>query len=151
MRWPTNGPTSYYTLPPDRSDPPGNQASQGPQTQSAISGPALEKPLLDLGAVSAAYSSPVARYPEAGCPLSGEQNDLAPQTRAVGSTHVGSRLELVDLPENVLNTISRARASSTRHLYAFKWSVFSAWCATRGENPISCDISVILSYLARTT
>ncbi len=29
--------------------------------------------------------------------------------------------------QDVLNTISQARAPSTRHLYALKWSVFSAW------------------------
>ncbi len=50
-------------FPPDRSDPPGNQVSQGTQTQSAISGPTLEKLSLDLGAVSAAYSSPVTHSP----------------------------------------------------------------------------------------
>ncbi len=32
-----------------------------------------------------------------------------------------------DLPESVLNTISQARAPSTRCLYAFKWSVFSSF------------------------
>ncbi|XP_048019354.1 uncharacterized protein LOC125250684 [Megalobrama amblycephala] len=54
---------------------------------------------------------------------------------------------LVDLPENVQNTISQARAPSTRCLYALKWSVFSAWCTARGEDPSTCDISLILSFL----
>ncbi len=34
-----------------------------------------------------------------------------------------------------------------RRLYALKWSVFAAWCSTRGTDPISCDISLILSFL----
>jgi hypothetical protein len=50
-------------------------------------------------------------------------------------------------PENVLNTIEQARAPSTRCLYVLKWSVFSSWCQTRGEDPTKCDISVILSFL----
>ncbi len=99
MRWPTNGPNSSYTLSPDHSYPPGNQASQGTQTQSAMSVPALKKPPLDLRADSAAYSSPVFRSPEAGSPPSGEQNYLAPSARAVGSTRVGFRQDLVDLPD----------------------------------------------------
>ncbi len=40
---------------PDRSDPSGNQMSQGAQAQSASGGPALEEPSLDLRAVSAAF------------------------------------------------------------------------------------------------
>lgn len=132
---------------PDHSDPAGNQTSQGTQAQSASGGPALEKITLGFGAISAANDSTVAHSPEAGPPLSGEQNDLAPPARAVGSTPLGSRWESADLPESVLNTISQARAPSTRRLYAIKWSIFSAWCATHGEDPTMCDIPVILSYL----
>ncbi len=72
--------------------------------------------------------------PLAGSPLSGEQYDFAPSAGTVGSTCVGSRRESVDLHENFLNTISQARALSTRRLYALKWSVFSAWCTTRGKD-----------------
>ncbi len=50
-------------------------------------------------------------------------------------------------PESVLNTIYQARASSTRCLYALKWSIFSTWCTTRGTDPVVCDISLILSFL----
>ncbi len=47
----------------------------------------------------------------------------------------------------MLNTISQARAQSTRCLYALKWSVFSAWCTTHGTDPVVCDILLILSFL----
>ncbi len=77
----------------------------------------------------------------------GEQNNVASPSRAVGSAPLASRWELTDLPESVQNTISQARAPSTRRLYALKWSVFSAWCSTRGTDPFSCDISLILSFL----
>ncbi len=89
----------------------------------------------------------MAHSPEAGPSLSSEQDDLALPARAVGSAPLGSRWESVDLSESILNIISQARAPSTRCLYALKWSVFSSWCTTRGEDPVSCDISVILSFL----
>ncbi len=132
---------------PDHSDPSGNQASQVTQTQGPSGGPALEEPALGLRAVSAADSSPMAHSPEARPSLSSEQDDLALPARAVGSAPMGSRWESAYLPKSILNTISQARAPSTRCLYALKWSVFSAWCATRGEDPAPCDISVILSFL----
>ncbi len=132
---------------PNRSDPSGNQMSQGTQTQGPSGGPALDEPALGLRAVSAADSSPMSHSPEARPSLSGDQDDLAPPARAVGSAPLGSRRESADPPESVLNTISQARAPSTRRLYALIWSVFSTWCATRGEDPALCDISVKLSFL----
>ncbi len=90
---------------PNRSDPSGNQTNQGSQTQSPPSGPTLEEPALVLGAVSAANSSPVAHSPEAGPHLSGEQDDLAPPTRVVGSALLGSQRESIDLPESVLRSM----------------------------------------------
>ncbi len=47
----------------------------------------------------------------------------------------------------MLNTISEARAPSTRRLYALKWSVFSTWCLNRGENPSTSELAVVLSFL----
>ncbi len=37
--------------------------------------------------------------------------------------------------------------ASTRRLYAHKWRVFSSWCISRGENPISCPIPIICIFL----
>ncbi|KAL0204017.1 hypothetical protein M9458_002035, partial [Cirrhinus mrigala] len=72
---------------------------------------------------------------------------MPPPAQAVGPAPLASGRESMNLSESVLNTISEARAPSTRRLYALKWSVFSAWCSTRSEEPVSCDISVILSFL----
>ncbi len=132
---------------PDRSEPTGNQANQGTEAQSSVCGPALEEPALVCGAVSAAQCSPVAHSTETRPPLSCKWNDLAPPARTMGATSLASRWEPSDLPEIVLNTISQARAPSTRRLYAVKWSVFSAWCTTRSADPVVCDISLILSFL----
>ncbi len=106
--------------------------NQGTEAQSAVSGPALEEPALVHGAVSAAHCSPVAHSPETRPPLSGEWNDLAPPTRYMAATSLASRWEPSVLHENVLNTISQARAPST---------------VVRGADPEVCDISLILSYM----
>ncbi len=88
-----------------------------------------------------------APWPVPGSPLSGERNNMAPSTRAVGSLHLAAQQEPTGLPERVLNTISEARAPSTRRLYALKWSVFSTWCLNRGENPSTAELAVVLSFL----
>ncbi len=114
---------------------------------SKTESPLVEEPTLVVRADSATDSSPLARAPETGSPLSGERNNMAPSTRAVGSLHLAAQWEPTGLPERVLNTISEARAPSTRRLYALKWSVFSTWCLNRGENPSTSELAVVLSFL----
>ncbi len=134
-------------IPPDRPASTSRQACQGTGSQGAIGGPLVEEPTLVVRADSATDSSPLARAPETGSPLSGERNNMAPSTRAVGSLHLAAQREPTGLPERVLNTISEARAPSTRRLYALKWSVFSTWCLNRGENPSTSELAVVLSFL----
>ncbi len=134
-------------IPPDRPASTGHQAYQGTGSQGAIGGPLVEEPTLVVRADSATDSSPLARAPETGSPLSGERNNMAPSTRAVGSLHLAAQWEPTGFPERVLNTISEARAPSTRRLYALKWSVFSTWCLNRGENPSTSELAVVLSFL----
>ncbi len=134
-------------IPPDRPASTGRQAYQGTGSQGAIGGPLVEEPTLVVRADSATDSSPLARAPETGSPLSGERKQYAPSTRAVGSLHLAAQWEPTGFPERVLNTISEARAPSTRRLYALKWSVFSTWCLNRGENPSTSELAVVLSFL----
>ncbi len=134
-------------IPPDCPASTGRQACQGTGSQGAIGGPLVEEPTLVVRADSATDSSPLARAPETGSPLSGERNNMAPPARAVGSLHLAAQREPTGLPERVLNTISEARAPSTRRLYALKWSVFSSWCLNRGENPSTSELAVVLSFL----
>ncbi len=101
---------------PDRPDPAGNQANQGTEAQSSVCGPALEQPALVRRAASVAHCSPVAHSPETRSPLSGEQNDLTPPARTMGATSLSSPWEPSNLSESLLNTISQARAPSTRRL-----------------------------------
>ncbi len=134
-------------IPPDRPASTGRQAYQGTGSQGAIGGPLVEEPTLVVRADSATDSSPLAHAPEMGSPLSGDRNNMAPSTRAVGSLRLAAQWEPTGLPERVLNTISEARAPSTRRLYALKWSVFSTWCLNRGENPSTSELAVVLSFL----
>ncbi len=60
---------------------------------------------------------------------------------------VAARRKPFVLPECVLNTMVEARAPSTRRLYALKWSIFSTWCQDRNLDPVTSDVSVILSFL----
>ncbi len=75
---------------PNHSDPTGNQANQGTEAQSSVIFPALEEPALVRRAVSAALCTPLAHPPETGSPLSGEQNNLAPPVRAMGTKSLAS-------------------------------------------------------------
>ncbi len=42
---------------------------------------------------------------------------------------------------------SKLLKPSTRHLYALKWFILSAWCQDRDLNPVTSDVSVVLSFL----
>ncbi|XP_048021452.1 hydroxycarboxylic acid receptor 2-like [Megalobrama amblycephala] len=46
-----------------------------------------------------------------------------------------------------VDTITSARAPSTRRAYAMKWSLFVEWCSSRREDPRKCPIGVVLSFL----
>ncbi len=51
------------------------------------------------------------------------------------------------LLDSVLNTMVEARTLSTRRLYALKWYIFSTWCQDRNLDPVTSDVSVVLSFL----
>ncbi len=63
----------------------------------------------------------------------------------MGPACVAVQQEPFDFPERVLNTMTEARAPSTRRLYALKWSVFLAWC--QDLDPVTSDVAVVLSFL----
>ncbi len=84
---------------------------------------------------------------DTGPPLSSKRHAMASTARVMGPACVAAQLETFDLPEHVLSMMAEARALSTRHLYALKWSVFSAWCQDRNLDPVTSDVSVVLSFL----
>ncbi len=94
-------------------------------------------------------SPPVADSAEKGFIVPGEGRHMAPQTGIVGSACVASQygVNQLTISQRVLHTITEARAPSTRHLYDLKWRVFANWCISRHEDPISCDIPAVLTFL----
>ncbi len=54
---------------------------------------------------------------------------------------------LGDLPQSVVDTITSARAPSTRRLYALKWNLFVDRCSSHREDPRRCPVRVVLSFL----
>ncbi len=79
-----------------------------------------------------------------------EGHPLAPASRLVESPRMvlGRDAEVLDgLPPSVVNTITSARAPSTRHAYRLKWNLFVDWCSSRREDPRRCPITVVLSFL----
>ncbi len=83
-------------------------------------------------------------------PFSGAQHHLAPASRPVEPPCVAPGLDTADLSvllQAVVETITQARAPSTRQAYALKWSLYANWCSSRREDPRRCMIGVVLSFL----
>ncbi len=75
---------------------------------------------------------------------------MAPASRPLETSCLVPRRDaevLGDLPQGVVDTITSARAPSTRHAYALKWNLFVEWCSSHREDPRRCPIRVVLSFL----
>ncbi len=75
---------------------------------------------------------------------------MAPASRPLETSCLVPRRDaevLGDLPQEVVDTITSARAPSTRHAYALKWNLFVEWCTSHREDPRRCPIRVVLSFL----
>ncbi len=75
---------------------------------------------------------------------------MAPASRPLETSCLVPRQDaevLGDLPQEVVDTITSARAPSTRHAYALKWNLFVEWCSSHREDPRRCPIRVVLSFL----
>ncbi len=79
-----------------------------------------------------------------GPPFSGARHHLAPASSVAPGRDAA---DLSDLPQAVVETITQARAPSTRQAYALKWGLFANWCSSRREDPRRCTIGVVLSFL----
>ncbi len=87
---------------------------------------------------------------EEGSTFSERGHPLAPAPRLVESPRMvlGRDAEVLSgLPPAVVNTITSARALSTRQAYRLKWNLFVDWCSPRREDPRRCPIAVVLSFL----
>ncbi|XDV25906.1 hypothetical protein PO909_029732 [Leuciscus waleckii] len=87
---------------------------------------------------------------EEGPSFSETGHSMAPASRPLETPCLvpGRDAEILGgLPQAVVDTISSTRAPSTRRLYALKWNLFVGWCFSRREDPRTCPISVVLSFL----
>ncbi len=75
---------------------------------------------------------------------------MAPASRPLETSCLVPRQDaevLSDLPQEVVDTITLARAPSTKHAYTLKWNLFVEWCSSHTEDPRRCPIRVVLSFL----
>ncbi|KAI2666671.1 Transposon Ty3-G Gag-Pol polyprotein [Labeo rohita] len=109
----------------------------------------LAQPAVVSGVDRAPNGSPVADPVTERSLISGKRLGVAPQAGVMEPACLAGecRGQTLNISQRVLDTIAEARAPSIRRLYSLKWKVFSSWCVTKDEDPASCDVSVILSFL----
>ncbi len=144
-----SGPTQICVSPsePSRTDPVQGQGGRG---AGPLGGAVLAQSDLVPRTDAPRDSPSLANSSEEGSPFSERGHPLAPTSRLVESPHMvlGRDAEVLDgLPPSVVNTITSARAPSTRHAYRLKWNLFVDWCSSRREDPRRCPIAVVLSFL----
>ncbi len=95
-------------------------------------------------------SPSLADFSEEGSTDSETGHLMAPASRPLETSCLVPRRVaevLGDLPQEVVDTITLARAPSTRHAFALKWNLFVEWCSSHREDPRRCPIRVVLSFL----
>ncbi len=132
---------------PTRTDAVQAQGGWGPRSTGCT---AFAHPDIVFRTHFPRYNTSLAHSSEKGPPLSGARHHMAPASRSVEPPCVAPRWDAADLsglPPAVVETITQARAPSTRQTYALKWSLFANWCSSRREDPRRCTIGVLLSSL----
>ncbi len=132
---------------PSRTDPVQGQGGRG---ASPLGGALLAQSDL-VTRTNAPHDSPsLANSSEEGSTFSERGHPLAPVPRLVEPPRMvlGRDAEVLSgLPPAVANTITSARALSTRQAYRLKWNLFVNWWSPRREDPRRCPIAVVLSFL----
>ncbi len=93
---------------------------------------------------------PLADSGQEGHVISGGRLGVAPEPRTMEPSCVvasGLSGELDALQARVVDTLTEARAPSTRRLYALKWGVFVKWCHQAHIDPVVCTVLDVLSFL----
>ncbi len=132
---------------PSRTDPVQDQGGRG---ASPLGGALLAQSDLVPRTDAPRDSPSLANSSEEGSTFSERGHPLAPAPRLVEPPRMvlGRDAEVLSgLPPAVVNTITSARALSTRQAYRLKWNLFVNWCSPRREDPRRCPIAVVLSFL----
>ncbi len=123
---------------------------QGGRGADPARGAILAHPDLVPRADAPRDSPSLADSPKEGSTDSETGHLMAPASRPLETSCLvpGRDAEVLgDLPQEVVDTITSARAPSTRHAYALKWNLFVEWCSSHREDPRRCPIRVVLSFL----
>ncbi len=120
---------------PSRTDPVQGQGGRG---ASPLGGALLAQSDVVPRTDAPRDSPSLANSSEEGSTFSERGHPLAPTPRLVESPRMvlGRDAEVLSgLPPAVVNTITSARALSTRQAYRLKWNLFVNWCSPRREDP----------------
>ncbi len=112
--------------------------------------PELAEPALVSRPDRAVDSSSLADSGQEGHAIPGGRLGVAPEPGTMEPSCVaasGLSEELNALQSRVIDTLTEARAPSTRRLYALKWGVFVKWCHQAHIDPVTCTVLDVLSFL----
>ncbi len=134
----------------DQNIASGVMQDQGGASVSDTHSPELAEPALVSRPDRAVDSTSLADSGQEGHAIPGGRIGVAPEPGTMEPSCVaasGLSEELNALQSRVINTLTEARAPSTRRLYALKWGVFVKWCHQAHINPVTCTMSDVLSFL----
>ncbi len=112
--------------------------------------PELAEPALVSGPDRAVGNPSLDDSGQEGYAISGGRLGVAPEPGTMEPSCVdapGLSGEIDALQSRVIDTLTEARAPSTRRLYALKWGVFVKWCHQAHIDPVTCTVLDVLSFL----
>ena len=71
-----------------------------------------------------------------------------PLLKTPGMESFRKKLSSEGISERASNLISNARRVGTRSNYESAWRKFDSWCSEKQIDPTTCDVSIVLDYLA---
>ncbi len=134
----------------DQNIASGVMQDQGGASVSDTHSPKLAEPALVSRPDRAVNSSSLADSGQEGHAIPGGRLGVAPEPGTMEPSCVaasGLSEELNALQSRVIDTLTEARAPSTRRLYALKWGVFVKWCHQAHIDPVTCTVLDVLSFL----
>ncbi len=134
----------------DQNIASGVMQHQGGASVCGTHSPELAEPALVSGPDRAVDSPSLADSGQEGHAISGGRLGVAPEPGTMELSCVaasGLSGELDALQSRVIDTLTEARAPSTRRFYALKWGVFVKWCHQAHIDPVACTVLDVLSFL----
>ncbi len=134
----------------DQNIASGVMQDQGGASVSDTHSSELAEPALVSRPDRALDSPSLADSGQEGHAIPGGRLGVAPEPGTMEPSCVaasGLSEELNALQSRVIDTLTEARAPSTRRLYALKWGVFVKWCHQAHIDPVTCTVLDVLSFM----